>query len=440
MIRVEGIVTKATLVTPKLCRSVHYCPTSKKHFFQNHYETVLSSYITKDLAYLTKDNNTAFLETEYGLSKYIDCQTMTVQETPETAPSGQIPRFVDVSLEGDLVDCAKPGDRVSVVGIYREVQKKSLGLISGILRAIIIANQVEVLLGQFTSLTNNLSELQAIRNFIRSTITKTSRTRFNRLKMLDMLAASISPSIYGHYMIKRALVLQLVGGNAKTLANNSHLRGDINILLVGDPGVAKSQLLRAVMRVSPLAVSTTGRGSSGVGLTAAVIQDKETGERRLEAGAMVLGDKGIVLIDEFDKMSENDRVAVHEVMEQQSVTIAKAGLLATLKARCSILAASNPMYGRYDASLTVNRNINMPDSLLSRFDLLFIMTDLISNNNDRNIAHHLLSIQSFAEPIYATKSLGSDIRNHMHGLESSNVDESLDELDNSIKFFISNNK
>jgi DNA replication licensing factor MCM7 len=204
----------------------------------------------------------------------------------------------------------------------------------------------------------------------------------NSPKVYSRLAASIAPEIYGHEDVKKALLLMLVGASHKETADGLKVRGDLNICLMGDPGVAKSQLLKHITKIAPRAIYTTGRGSSGVGLTASVTRDNVTDEMVLEGGALVLADNGIACIDEFDKMDESDRTAIHEVMEQQTISISKAGITTTLNARTSILAAANPQYGRYNPRMKPTDNINLPAALLSRFDLLFLLLDKPSAESD----------------------------------------------------------
>ncbi|XP_070999725.1 zygotic DNA replication licensing factor mcm3-like isoform X1 [Oncorhynchus clarkii lewisi] len=386
MICVEGIVTKCSLVRPKVVRSVHYCPATKKTMERKYTDMTSLDAFPSSAIYPTKDEENNPLETEFGLSVYKDHQTITVQEMPEKAPAGQLPRSVDIILDNDLVDVVKPGDRVQVIGTYRCLPGKMGGYTSGTFRTIMIACQVKQM-SKEVSPYFSADDVSKIKLFSKS-----------KMDVFDQLSRSLAPSIHGHEYIKKAILCMLLGGVEKVLENGSRIRGDINVLLIGDPSVAKSQLLRYVLHTAPRAIPTTGRGSSGVGLTAAVTTDQETGERRLEAGAMVLGDRGVVCIDEFDKMSDMDRTAIHEVMEQGRVTIAKAGIHARLNARCSVLAAANPVYGRYDQYKTPMENIGLQDSLLSRFDLLFIMLDHMDAEQDREISDHVLRMHRYRDP------------------------------------------
>ncbi|XP_044185597.1 DNA replication licensing factor MCM3 [Thunnus albacares] len=387
MVCVEGIITKCSLVRPKVVRSVHYCPATKKTMERKYTDMTSLDAFPSSAIYPTKDEENNPLETEFGLSIYKDHQTITVQEMPEKAPAGQLPRSVDIILDNDLVDVVKPGDRVQVIGTYRCLPGKKGGFTSGTFRTIMIACNVKQMSKEVSAFFS-ADDVAKIRKF--------SQTR--SINVFDQLARSLAPSIHGHEYIKKAILCMLLGGVEKVLENGSRIRGDINILLIGDPSVAKSQLLRYVLHTAPRAIPTTGRGSSGVGLTAAVTTDQETGERRLEAGAMVLADRGVVCIDEFDKMSDMDRTAIHEVMEQGRVTIAKAGIHARLNARCSVLAAANPVYGRYDQYKTPMENIGLQDSLLSRFDLLFIVLDQMDPEQDREISDHVLRMHRYRDP------------------------------------------
>lgn len=324
-------------------------------------------------------------------SKFIDFQILRLQELPEDLPPGQLPHYIDVTIRQDLVDNARPGDRIILTGIVRIEQESVSGVTrghSGLYRLRIEGNNIEFLGGRGTKTSRKIE-----REEISPEEEKLIQALGNSPDVYQRLIDSFAPHIQGQSLIKEAILLLIVGSNQKQLGDGSKIRGDINVFLVGDPGTAKSEMLKFCARIAPRGLYTSGRGSTAAGLTAAVVKDK-TGIMMLEAGAVVLGDQGLVSIDEFDKMKPEDRSALHEVMEQQSASIAKGGIVATLNARTSILAAANPMYGKYDPFKNITENVNLPIPLLTRFDLIFVVRDIPTKEKDEKIARHIIELHT----------------------------------------------
>jgi replicative DNA helicase Mcm len=326
-------------------------------------------------------------------SLFIDFQLVRLQELPEDLPAGQLPHYIEVTVMSDLVDQCRPGDRIILTGIIRiEQEQLAPQAKTSLFRLRMEGNNIEYLGGRAGS-----KDTRSVERILISTEDERQiRIIASKPDAYEKLIASFAPHIYGHEPIKEAILLLIVGSVTKRLDDGSTRRGDINVLLVGDPGTAKSEMLKFTAKIAPRGLYTSGRGSTAAGLTAAVIRDK-SGIMMLEAGAVVLGDQGIVCIDEFDKIKPEDRSALHEVMEQQTCSVAKGGIVATLNARTSILSASNPIYGKYDPYKNITENVNLPVPLLTRFDLIFIVRDSPDKEKDNLIASHILEIHRDTE-------------------------------------------
>ena len=333
------------------------------------------------------------LEMDPDTSIFIDFQMVRLQELPEDLPAGHLPHYLEVTIIGDLVDQCRPGDRILLTGIVRiEQEQLSQHIKTSLFRLRMEGNNIEYLGGRTADKDSRTIERLEISNEDEKHIFALARKK----DAYDILISSYAPHVYGHEVIKEVILLLIVGSVTKRLEDGSARRGDINVLLVGDPGTAKSEMLKFAAKIAPRGLYTSGRGSTAAGLTAAVIRDK-SGIMMLEAGAVVLGDQGLVCIDEFDKIKPEDRSALHEVMEQQTCSVAKGGIVATLNARTSILSAANPLYGKYDPFKNITENVNLPIPLLTRFDIIYVIRDIPEKEKDHRIASHILELHRESE-------------------------------------------
>jgi len=374
LVRTRGVVTKRTAVFPKL-RIIKWrcgrCASAVGPFPVNDERPTPPSFCPVC-------NARGGFRMDASDTVYQNYQRITIQEPPGSVPAGRLPRSKEVVLLADLVNSCRPGEEIEVTGIYKhamEVRRQGFPVFG----TVIEANHVYRSADSYAAISITEEEKRQIIDM--------SRKPDIARRVFD----AVAPSIFGHDNIKMAIALSLFGGRRKDIRDRHSVRGDINILLLGDPGTAKSQFLKYAEGIAPRAVFTTGKGASAVGLTASVHRDQATGEWTLEGGALVLADGGVCLIDEFDKMSEKDRTSIHEAMEQQSISISKAGIVTTLFARCSVIAACNPVHGRYNQSLSFLHNSGLTDPILSRFDLLCVVKDVVDPIADARLADAVIA-------------------------------------------------
>ncbi len=389
-VSIEGIVRKVTEVRPKIVEALFTCTSCGKKVTQ-YQETSSLKYPYECPA--CKSKRFVFHPEE---SVLVDSQRIKIQEYPENLKGGEQPQSIDVYLEGDVTGLINPGDRVIINGVVR-ANPRGMGQKKLIHMDLSIeGNSIEILQQEYEEFE----------------ITEEDKRKILELsedeEIYEKIVKSIAPSIYGYEDIKLAIALQLFGGVPKRLPDGTEIRGDIHVLLVGDPGVAKSQLLRYVHRIAPRSVYTTGKGTTTAGLTATAVRDEVDGRWTLEAGALVLADKGIALVDEIDKMRAEDRGALHEAMEQQTISVAKAGINAVLKARCALLGAANPKYGRFDRYAPIAEQINLSPTLMSRFDLIFVLTDDPDEKRDVELAKHILKTHRLGEKLEKMRNVSSE--------------------------------
>jgi DNA replication licensing factor MCM2 len=376
LVRVSGVVTRRSGVFPQLKYIKFDC--TKCGVTLGPYPQDSNVEVKLSFCQNCQSKGPFTLNTEKTV--YRNYQKLTLQESPGTVPAGRLPRHREVILLWDLIDSAKPGEEVEITGIYRNNYSAELNNKNGfpVFATIIEANHVVKAHDQLSGFRLTEQDERDIRALSRDP------------KIVDKIIASIAPSIYGHQDIKTAIALSLFGGVSKQAQGKHNIRGDINVLLLGDPGTAKSQFLKYIESTAHRAVFATGQGASAVGLTASVRRDPMTSEWTLEGGALVLADKGVCLIDEFDKMNDKDRTSIHEAMEQQTISISKAGIVTTLQARCAIVAAANPIGGRYNSTVPFSQNVELTEPILSRFDILCVVRDTVDPTEDERLARFVV--------------------------------------------------
>ena len=455
MVCVRGMVTRCTTIIPDLKLAYFKCLMCG---FAPEYIQVDRGRVNEPPLKCTECGKPGTMTLIHNLCKFKNKQTVKMQETPDAIPEGETPHTVSMCVFDDLVDQAKPGDRVEVTGVYRAVPirlSSTKRTLKSVYKTYLDVFHIRKDVGARMRNTAGPEDEEAARNSAASTkssgpaknqgpgqqmeFTPERMAEIEELgrspDIYDRLVASLAPSIWELEDVKKGLLCQLFGATNKSFSDKAanKVRGDINILLVGDPGVAKSQLLTYVHRIAPRGMYTSGRGSSAVGLTAYVTRDPESKDMVLESGALVLSDRGICCIDEFDKMSDSARSMLHEVMEQQTVSIAKAGIIAVLNARTSVLASANPVGSRYNPNMSMVENIQLPPTLLSRFDLLYLLLDRPNPETDRRLARHLVSLHYKNPPQKKRGVISADLLTEYVSYARANVqpvlsDEASEEL------------